>query len=317
MTIERELGRGGPRVTTIGLGGNNFGRVGTFTEEQSGTTAVIGEALEQGVTLIDTADMYGKEPGLSESLIGVALRGHRDQVVLASKFGHQQVDVGLLPGVAKGSREYVRAAVEASLRRLRTDWIDLYQIHTPDPETPIGETIAALDELVTEGKIRWFGHSNFSAEQIREAEAEAARLEGGRFVSAQDEYNLINRSAEKELFPAIVEAELGFLPYFPLANGLFTGKFSRTERPDDSRIARQRPQVADDAPWSRIEALERFAQDHGHTLLEATFGWLLSGPVTSVIAGATRPAQVAANAEAAQAWTMTADEAAEIGEIFS
>ncbi|HWR86011.1 MAG TPA: aldo/keto reductase [Rhodoglobus sp.] len=317
MSIEfRTLGVQGPRVSTIGLGCNNFGREGTRTQTQEGTTAVIDAALELGVTLLDTADMYGRTK--SEEYMGVALRGRRDRVLIATKFGHSDVDLGIAPGAAKGSREYIREAVEGSLRRLQTDRIDLYQQHTPDPSTPIEETIAALEELVQEGRIRYYGHSNFTAEQITDAAATAARMGVTGFVSAQNHYSLVAREVELDVLPAVVDHGLGFLPYFPLANGLFTGKFSRTERPADTRIARQRPEVAENAPWDAIEAFERFCADRGVTILEGTFGWLLAQPaLSSVIAGASRPEQLVQNAAAATAWTPTAEEVAEIGRIFA
>ena len=310
----RTLGTGGPEVSTIGLGCNNFGRPGSLTETQEGTTAVLDEAIEQGVTLLDTADMYGGgTPGLSETLMGVALRGRRDRVVIATKFGHEGFDMGILPGTPKGSRAYIREAIEGSLRRLQTDRVDLYQMHTPDPVTPIAETIAALDELVAEGKILHYGHSNFSAAQI--AEAAAA---GGRFVSAQSEYSLLVRGVEADVLPAVREHGLGFLPYFPLQNGLLTGKFTRTERPADTRIMRQRPHVADDAPWDVLEAYAAWCEAHGITMLEATFGWMLAQPgLTSVIAGTTKPEQLALNAAASTAWAPTAEEAAEISRLFA
>ena len=312
----RKLGENGPRVSTIGLGGNNFGRPGARTEDQEGTTAVVDEAIERGVTLFDTADMYGRTA--SETFLGVALRGRRDKVVLATKFGHSGYDMGIAPGAAKGSREYIRIAVEGSLTRLQTDCIDLYQQHTPDPATPIEETIAALEELVSEGRIRYYGHSNFSAEQMTQAHEAAVRLGATGFVSAQSEYNLIARDVEREVLPTAQRLGLGFLPFFPLANGLLTGKFSRTERPADTRISRQRPEVADEAPWDAIEAYARFCAEHGRTMLEATFAWLLArAPVTSVIAGATTPAQVAQNAAAAVAWKPSRAEIEEITGIFA
>ena len=312
MTVidHRALGATGPLVSTIGLGCNNFGRKGTRTEGQEGTTAVLAEAVELGVTLLDTADMYGGAPGVSETLMGVALGANRDRVVLATKFGHQDFDMGIAG--AKGSRAYIRTAIDGSLRRLRTDRVDLYQMHTPDPVTPIAETIAALDELVVEGKILNYGHSNFSAEQIAEA-----ALAGGRFVSAQSEYSLVAREVEKAVLPAVIEFGLGFLPYFPLANGLFTGKFSRTERPSDTRIMRQRPHVVENAPWDAIEEYERLCAARGITILEATFAWLLAQPgLTSVIAGVTSPEQLAQNA-AASTTTLSTDDVAEISRIFS
>jgi aryl-alcohol dehydrogenase-like predicted oxidoreductase len=309
----RNLGTGGPAVSTIGLGCNNFGRPGTLTQTQDGTTAVIDAAIELGVTLLDTADMYGGAPGVSETLMGTALKGRRDRVVLATKFGHSGFDMGIAPGVPKGSRAYIREAVDGSLRRLQTDRIDLYQLHTPDPETPIAETIAALDELVAEGKILHYGHSNFSGEQIDEAAAA-----GGRFVSAQNEYSLLARGAEADVLPAVRAHGLGFLPFFPLQNGLLTGKFTRTERPADTRIMRQRPYLVDDAPWDVLEAYAAFCAAHGITMLEATFGWLLAQPgLTSVIAGTTKPEQLAQNAAAATAWKPSAAEEREISAIFA
>jgi aryl-alcohol dehydrogenase-like predicted oxidoreductase len=313
----RRLGTLGPQVSTIGLGCNNFGRQGSLTEGQEGTSAVIDQAIELGVTLLDTADIYGAPAGTSETLMGVALKGRRDRVVLATKFGHNGFETGLLPGVPKGSREYIRAAIDESLRRLQTDHVDLYQQHVPDPSTPIEETLGALDELVTEGKVLFVGCTQFSAEQLRTADAAAAAIGSARFVSAQSEYSLLNRAAEHEVLPAARELGLGFLPFFPLANGLLTGKFTRTERPADTRIMRLRPNVAEDAPWERIERYAAWCVENGATMLEATFGWLLAQPgLTSVIAGVTRPEQLAQNAAAA-AWKPTAGQVAEISEIFA
>jgi aryl-alcohol dehydrogenase-like predicted oxidoreductase len=217
----------------------------------------------------------------------------------------------------KGSRRYIRLAVEGSLRRLRTDWIDLYQLHTPDPSTPIEETIEALDELVVEGKIRYFGHSNLPAWRIAEAHLTASLAGRRHFVSAQDEYSLIARGVEREVLPAVERFGLGFLPYFPFANGLFTGKFSRTELPSDSRIARQRPHIHEHAPWEAIEALEALAADRGSSLLETTVAWFLARPsVSSVIAGATRPEQVRQNAAAADVAPLTQAELERIDQLF-
>ncbi len=309
----RMLGADGPMVSTVGLGCNNFGRAGTLTETQEGTNAVIDAAVDLGVTLLDTADMYGGAPGQSETFMGNALKGRRDSVVLATKFGHSGFDMGILPGTPKGSRAYIREAIEGSLRRLQTEYVDLYQLHTPDEVTPIAETIAALDELVAEGKILHYGHSNFSGAQI--AEATAA---GGRFVSAQNQYSLLVREAEQDVLPAVREHGLGFLPFFPLQNGLLTGKFTRTERPVDTRIMRQRPHLVEDAPWDVLEAYAAYCAAHGITMLEATFGWLLAQPgLTSVIAGTTKPEQLRQNAEAATAWQPSAEQADEISAIFS
>jgi aryl-alcohol dehydrogenase-like predicted oxidoreductase len=313
----RALGRSDLQVSTIGLGCNNFGRTGTVTQTQEGTTAVLDEALELGVTLLDTADMYGAEPGLSETLMGEALKGRRDRVVLATKFGHSGYDMKIAPGVPKGSAEYIAIAIDDSLRRLQTDHVDLYQLHTPDEQTPIAETIEALDALVATGKIRYYGHSNLDAAQIVEAEDAADRIGGGRFVSAQNEYSLIKREAELDVLPAVRAAGLGFLPYFPLANGLFSGKFSRTDRPADTRIMRQRPHIVENADWDALEALDAFAAERGITMLDVTFGWLLAEPsLSSVIAGATRPEQLRQNAASSTAWTPTPQEREAISALF-
>ncbi|MDQ1083410.1 MULTISPECIES: aldo/keto reductase [Microbacterium] len=309
----RPVGRSGLRVSAVGLGCNNFGRAGTATETLDGTRAVLDAALDAGVTFLDTADIYGRSFGLSETLMGEALAGRRDEVVLATKFGHADL-APALPGGAKGSRAHVRRAVEDSLRRLRTDWIDLYQLHTPDPSTPIDETLDALGDLVREGKVRYIGHSNFSGWQIAEADAAAT---GVRFVSAQNQYSLLARAAEREVLPAAAHFGLGFLPFFPLHNGLLTGKFSRDGGPESSRIMRQRPHLWRDAPWDALERYRAFCDERSITMLEATFGWFLANPVvSSVIAGATSAEQVRANAAAASAWAPTAADLAEIDGIL-
>ncbi len=314
----RNLGRSGLPVTVLGLGCNNFGRPGTVTETQEGTTAVIDAAADLGVTLLDTADIYGGHPGQSETYLGTALSGRRDHFVLATKFGHSGVDMGIAQGARPGSRSYIRAAVHDSLRRLQTDYIDLYQLHTPDDETPIEETIAALTELIGDGTILHFGHSNFSAEQVVAADLAAERLGGGaRFESAQNEFSLLVRDAERDLLPTLDRLGLGFLPYFPLYNGLLTGKFTRTEHPADSRIMRQRAHLVTDAPWDTLERYNDFCTERGVSMLEATFGWLLAQPgLTSVIAGASRPEQLMQNAHAAVAWHPTPDDLAKISGIF-
>lgn len=312
----RPLGTGGPAVSVVGLGCNNFGRPGSLTETQDGTDAVIDAAIDLGVTLFDTADIYGVPVGTSERLMGESLKGKRDRVVLATKFGHDQFDTGLLPGVPKGSREYIRASIDASLARLQTDHVDLYQQHVPDPVTPIEETLGALDELVWEGKVLHIGCTQFSAEQLTAADAAARALGTARFISAQSQYSLLERSVEADVLPAARALGLGFLPFFPLHNGLLTGKFTRTQRPADSRIARQRPQVADDAPWDVLERYAAWCATNGVSMLQATFGWLLAQPgLTSVIAGATRPEQVAQNVAAAT-WQPTAGQLEEISAIF-
>ncbi|MCY1716729.1 aldo/keto reductase [Microbacterium sp. SL62] len=309
----RPVGRSGLRVSAIGLGCNNFGRAGTATETLDGTRAVLDAAIDAGVTFLDTADMYGHEFGLSETLMGEALEGRRDQVVLATKFGHADFAPAVTGG-SKGSRAHVRRAVEDSLRRLRTDWIDLYQLHTPDPSTPIEETLGALADLVREGKVRYIGHSNFSGWRIAEADHAA---DGVRFVSAQNQYSLLARAAEREVLPAASRYGLGFLPFFPLHNGLLTGKFTRDGGPEGSRIMRQRPHLWRDAPWDALERYQAFCDARGITMLEATFAWFLANPlVASVIAGATSAEQVRANAAAATAWTPSAEDLAEIDGIL-
>lgn len=313
----RRVGASGLLVSAVGLGCNNFGRPGTPTESLEGTRAVLDAALDAGVTFLDTADMYGADPGLSETLMGQALEGRRDRVVLATKFGHSGRDMGYPISGAKGSRAYVRRAVEASLTRLRTDRIDLYQLHTPDPETPIAETLDVLTDLVREGKVLYVGHSNLPGWQIAEAEFTAAERGGVRFISAQNHYSLLARGAEREVLPAARRYDLGFLPFFPLHNGLLTGKFSREHAPADTRIMRQRPEVWQNAPWDALEEYAAFCEDRGVTMLEATFGWLLAQKgLASVIAGATSPEQVRSNAAAATAWTPTSDDLAEIDRIF-
>lgn len=300
-------------MSAVGLGCNNFGRAGTATETIAGTRAVLDAAIDAGVTFLDTADMYGREFGLSETLMGEALEGRRDQVVLATKFGHADFAPAVTGG-SKGSRAHVRRAVEDSLRRLRTDWIDLYQLHTPDPSTPIEETLDALADLVREGKVRYIGHSNFSGWRIAEADHSA---DGVRFVSAQNQYSLLARAAEREVLPAAARYGLGFLPFFPLHNGLLTGKFTRDGGPEGSRIMRQRPHLWRDAPWDALERYQAFCDARGITMLEATFAWFLANPlVASVIAGATSAEQVRANAAAATAWTPSAEDLAEIDGIL-
>jgi aryl-alcohol dehydrogenase-like predicted oxidoreductase len=313
----RNLGTSGLRVSTIGLGCNNFGRAGTASETQAGTDAVIHAAIDAGVTLFDTADIYGAERGLSETLMGTSLGARRGDIVLATKFG---MDMGGANGPdwgARGSRRYIRIAVEASLRRLQTDWIDLYQLHQPDPSTPIDETLDALDDLISEGKVRYIGHSNLSGWQIADAHYTATLASHPKFISAQNEYSLLVRDAESEVLPAVNAYGLGFLPFFPLYNGLFTGKFSRDGGPHDSRIMRTRSHLLTDAPWDTIEQYERFCADRDVSMLEATFAWLLAQPgLTSVIAGATRPEQIVQNADAAAAWQPTPAEVAEISDLF-
>jgi len=289
----RSLGAGGPDVTVVGLGCNNFG---SRVDEQ-GTRAVVDAALEAGVTFFDTADVYGNRGG-SEELLGKALEGRRDLVVLATKFGHEMWDGA---PTNRGSREYVRTAIDASLKRLRTDVVDLYQYHRPDGVTPIEETIGAMSELVDEGKVCFIGSSNFDPALIAEADELARTHSWHRYVSAQNEYSLLERSVESELLPLCERLGIGVLPYFPLASGLLTGKYRRGEpAPAGTRLA-MRPERLTDEVFDQIETLEAFAKERGHSLLELAFAWLLAQPaISSVIAGATKPEQVRANAAAAE-----------------
>lgn len=307
----RNLGRSGLRVSAIGLGCNNFG--GRIGLEES--RAVVHAALDHGITLFDTADVYGDRGG-SETALGEILGPRRRDIVLASKFGMPMDDAGVLKGA---SRRYIMDAVDASLRRLRTDWIDLYQQHRPDPLTPIEETLRTLDDLVRMGKIRYYGCSNLPAWQVVEAAwtAKSAGLNG--FVSCQDEVSLLVRHHETDLMPAMRANGLGLLPYFPLASGLLTGKYKRnTPMPEGARLtntARLADRYLTDANWDRAEKLTDLATSRGHTILELAFSWLLARPpVSSVIAGATRPEQVGANAAAAT-WFLTPDDLAAIDAI--
>jgi aryl-alcohol dehydrogenase-like predicted oxidoreductase len=307
----RPLGESGLMVSVTGLGCNNFGR----RLDVDGTRAVVDAALEAGITLLDTADMYGGE-GRSEELLGEVLAGRRDQVVLATKFGHQGVDMGYGPAAgAKGSRAYIRRAVERSLRRLRTDYLDLYQIHTPDPVTPIAETLAALGELVTEGKVRYLGNSNFTGWQIADA-AHTARAAGlVPFVSAQNHWSLLERGAEAEVVPAARHFGLGVLPYFPLANGLLTGKVRKGQAPPPGTRLASRPGYLTEPKLDRVEALISWAAGRGLTVLEVAIGALAAQPgCTSVIAGAMSPEQVKANVAAGE-WIPSAADLAELDRI--
>jgi aryl-alcohol dehydrogenase-like predicted oxidoreductase len=301
----RQLGRSGLTVSVVGLGCNNFG--GRIDLEAS--RAVVDAALDVGITLFDTADVYGNRGG-SETILGELLKGRRDQVVLATKWGMPMSDN---PDPARGSRRYIRQAVEASLRRLQTDHIDLYQLHRFDPLTPVAETLGALDELVKEGKVLYLGSSNFTAWQVADAEWVARTNNYERYIAAQNHYSLLERAAEKELLPASEEFGVGILPFFPLANGLLTGKYQRgQERPTGTRLEGRE---ITDATYDRIEALEDFAKHRDHTLLELAISALASRPVVgSVIAGATKPEQVRANASAGD-WELTAEDLTELGNL--
>jgi aryl-alcohol dehydrogenase-like predicted oxidoreductase len=277
---------------------------------------VVDAALDQGITLIDTADSYGD----SEERLGELLQGRRDDVVIATKFGSDVRRRGQDNGAdwgARGSRRYIRRALEGSLRRLRTDWIDLYQLHLPDPQTPIGETLSALDDLVHEGKVRYLGHSNFKGWQVAEAEWVARSQHLTPFISAQNEYNLLRRGVEVDLVPALEHYGIGLLPYFPLSSGLLTGKYRRGEgAPDGSRVQSWGMEaVLNDRTYDRLEALERFAAERGVTLLDVAIGGLAAQPaVASVIAGATTAEQVAANV-AAGAWRPSAEDLVELDRV--
>ncbi|MEX1079346.1 MAG: aldo/keto reductase [Homoserinimonas sp.] len=314
----RRLGNSGLMVSTIGLGCNNFGRAGAATESQEGTDAVISAALEAGITFFDTADIYGAERGLSETLMGESLAGRRDGIVLATKFGMNMAGQAGPEWEARGSRRYIRRAVEASLRRLQTDWIDLYQLHQPDPLTPIEETLATLDDLISEGKVRYIGHSNLAGWQIAEAQFTAQLNGHPEFVSAQNEYSLIVRDAEVEVLPAVRAYGLGFLPYFPLYNGLLTGKYTRESHPPDARITRSKAHLLEGAPWDALEDYAAFCAARSITMVQATYAWLLAQPnLSSVIAGATSAGQIAQNAIAGTAWTPSDDEVRQIGDFFA
>ncbi|MCX5402816.1 aldo/keto reductase [Streptomyces sp. NBC_00335] len=290
------LGSSGLQVSAIGLGCNNFG--GRL--DARATRTVVDAALDAGITLLDTADIYGGAGG-SETHLGEALKGRRDQVVLATKFGYDGVDMGYGPAAgSRAGRAYIRRAVEASLTRLQTDHIDLYQLHSPDPAVPVAETLAALTELVTEGKIRYIGHSNFSGWQLAEAAHVARETGAAPFVSAQNEWSLLQRSAERELVPAALHYGVGVLPYFPLANGLLTGKIRRgAPVPAGSRLEGRDAYLTDER-LDIVEALAALADKHGRTVLELAIGWLSAQPgCASVIAGATSAEQVRANAAVA------------------
>jgi aryl-alcohol dehydrogenase-like predicted oxidoreductase len=305
----RTLGDSGLLVSAVGLGCNNFG--GRIDVQR--TRAVVDAAIDAGITLFDTAEMYGKDGG-SELALGEVLAGRRDKIVLATKFGHQKVDMGYGPAAgAKGGRNYIKIAVEKSLRRLRTDYIDLYQLHSPDPLTPIEETIAALGDLVTEGKVRYIGHSNLAGWQIADAAHKSAPATP--FISAQNHWSLLERGAEAEVVPAAIHFGLGVLPYFPLANGLLTGKVRRgRELPAGTRIA-TRAHLVTDERLDQVEALIAWGAQRGVSILEIAIGGLAARPgCASVIAGATSPEQVQANAAAGE-WEPAPEDLAEIDKI--
>jgi len=300
---QRRLGRSGLQVSAVGIGCNNFGG----RMDQVATRAVVDAAIDHGITLFDTADVYGNQQ--SESLLGTALGARRPSVIVATKFA-----MPMGPGLSDrgGSRSYVVRAVEASLRRLGTDYIDLYQMHAPDPGTPIDETLRALDDVVRAGKVRYLGNSNFTGWQIADADWTARSANLNRFVAAQNHYSLLERGVEADVLGACDRFGLGVLPYFPLASGMLTGKYRRNEPPPQgtrlAQVGRLAERALNERNFNIVEALTAFAAERGHSLLELAFGWLLTKPViTSVIAGATSVGQVEANVAAGN-WRLAADE---------
>ena len=309
--LERNLGRSGLKVSVVGLGCNNLGA----RLDQAGAKAVVHKALDVGVTLFDTADIYGNRGG-SETALGEILGDRRKDIVLASKFGGPMDAAGKMKG---GSRRYIMMAVEASLQRLKTDWIDLYQFHFPDPSTPIDETLRALDDLVRQGKVRYVGCSNQPAWRVVEAVWTARQAGIAGFASCQDEYSLLFRKPEADLIPAMTTYGLGLLPYYPLASGLLTGKYRRGDNlPPGTRFANNAalgPRYMTEKNWDRVEGLRAFAQERGKSMIELAFSWLASRPVvSSVIAGAMSPEQIEANIAAAS-WALSEDDLKEIARI--
>jgi aryl-alcohol dehydrogenase-like predicted oxidoreductase len=303
----RRLGNSGLKVSVIGLGCNNFG----MRIDQAQTRMVVDAALDAGINFFDTADIYGGSK--SEVFLGEALKGRREKAVLATKFANPMGEGAYLRG---GARRYIVKAVEDSLKRLHTDHIDLYQMHVPDPDTPIEETLRALDDLVRDGKVLYIGNSNFTGWQI--ADADWTSRTGGleRFISAQNNFSLLERGVEREVLPACERFGLGLLPYFPLASGFLTGKYHRGEPPrQGTRLAAwgKRGEAAlNDRNFDRLEALEHWAEQRGRRILDLAFAWLLGHrAVSSVIAGATSPEQVQANARCAE-WILTPEEVEEV-----
>ena len=310
--IKRAFGSTGLMVSALGLGCNNFGR----RLDLERTRTVVDQAIAAGINFLDTADVYGDRGG-SETLLGAILGNRRKDVILATKFGLPMDDEGRLAG---GSRRYVLSAVEASLKRLKTEWIDLYYLHRPDPATPIEETLGALDELVRQGKVRFAGCSNLPGPQLADAMEVARTKKRAPFVAAQDEYNLLSREIETGLVPVIERLGLALVPYFPLASGLLTGKYRKGQpMPTGTRLSDPRfsARFANERNFEVVERLAAFCAERGRTMLELAFGWLLARPyVASVIAGATAPEQVRQNA-GALGWQLTADEIAAVDWITS
>ena len=309
--ILRKLGNSGLQVSLIGLGCNNF----NWHIDLEASRKVIDKAIDLGITLFDTSDVYGQRGG-SETCIGKILGDRRKNIVLATKCGMPMDDAGVLKGA---SRRYIVSAVEASLKRLKTDWIDLYQIHVFDPLTPIEETLRALDDLVRQGKVRYIGCSSFPSWRVVEAQWTSKSLGINAFISCQDHYNLLYRDIERELLPAAQAYDMGLLPYFPLASGALTGKYKRdAPMPEGARLTSVK-RLADtylgEAQWRKIEALEKFCAARDHSMVELSFSWLAARPqVSSIIAGATKPEQLDMNVKAAD-WALTTEDMAEVDRI--
>ena len=307
---QRNLGKSGLLVSLVGLGCNNFG----WKTDLEGAREVVQKAFDLGITLFDTADFYGGRGG-SETMLGQIFGDRRKDIVLATKFGMPMDDAETLKGA---SRRYIVTAVEASLRRLKTEWIDLYQLHQVDPITPMEETLRAFDDLIRQGKVRYAGISNHTAWKVVEAQWIARKLGINSFVSCQDEYSLLGRSPERDLIPAMESYGLGLLPYFPLASGLLSGKYKPGKLPEGARLTtvdRLAGRYLTEANWKIVESLEAFCSQRGHNLLELAFSWLASRPVvSSVIAGATKPEQLEQNAKAVD-WELSPADLAEIDKI--
>lgn len=310
---QRNLGKSGLLVSVVGIGCNNFGGRIDFDASK----AVIHKALDLGITLFDTADTYGNRGG-SETILGQVLGEERMNIVLATKFGWDMDDAGKMKGA---SRRYIMSAVQASLKRLKTDYIDLYQLHKPDPRTPIEETLRTLNDLVRMGMVRYIGCSNLPAWQVSDAywTARSLGLEG--FASCQDEYSLLVRDVERELVPAIERYQMGLLPYFPLASGLLSGKYRKdAPMPEDARLTKNQnlaKGVLTERNWQIVEQLRAFCEARGHSLLELAFSWLAARPVvSSVIAGATKSEQLEQNVQAVN-WKLTPEELAEVEDILT
>lgn len=316
MTEYRRVGTSGLSVSTVGLGCNNLGRPGTATLTQEGSDAVVHAALDAGITHFDVADIYGATPGLSEEILGKALGAHRSEVVVATKFGMDAAGAFGNDFNARGSRSYILRAVEGSLKRLGTDYLDLFYYHAPDGVTPVRETLAALNELVSSGKVRYIGHSNLAGWQIADAEHTARANGTERFVACQNHYNLLDRRAELEVTPAAEAFGLGVMPYFPLANGLLTGKYSSGVAPVGSRLTHVRQHMAELGSSEQLKAFGQFAAARELTEIQVAFSWLAAQKsVASVIAGATRPEQVRQNAAAAS-WVPSESDLVELDAIF-